>query len=85
MEHINISLILDVNQCQLVDLRIPTAITVTQLQQELNKIFQNQFLSKKPQMKIKNKGILLEENQRIKNYPITNGDIIEILGDSVYE
>lgn len=85
MEHINISLILDGNQKQLIDLRIPTAITVAQLQQELNKIFQNRFSSAKPQMKIKNKGILLEENQRIKNYPVTNGDIIEILEDSVYE
>ncbi len=76
--HLNITLVYrDKNM----DLRIPQAITVFQLVKELSAIFSAEMLGKKVQLKVINKGFLLNEKARISDYAIANGDILEVLGD----
>lgn len=83
-DHINISLFFQGKQTESVDLRIPINITVTQLLKEINTIFKrsNKVLLK--QIKISNKGILLTGQQKLKDYPVVNGDLIEILEENNY-
>lgn len=79
-EHINITLFYQQNKQHSVDLRIPTQITVYHLIRELNQIFKKETHHKKYQIKVLNKGILLDEEQKLKDFPITDGDMIEVLG-----
>ncbi|WP_321388957.1 EsaB/YukD family protein [uncultured Enterococcus sp.] len=83
-EHINITLVYSDNRGKIVDLRIPSNITVYRFIRELNQIFGRNKALKKYQLKVLNKGILLSEEQRIKDYPITDGDIIEVLEEQVH-
>jgi uncharacterized ubiquitin-like protein YukD len=80
-EHINITLLYQAQQDKSVDLRIPNNITVYRFIRELNQIFNKEKDIKKYQIKVLNKGILLDEEKKLKDYPITNGDIIEVLGE----
>ncbi|MFC3928398.1 EsaB/YukD family protein [Streptococcus caprae] len=74
-EHINISLIREgVSR----DLRIPTRIEVRTLIMELNKIFGLPLMMRKCQLRVVNKGILLDEGKVLADYPVTSGDVIEI-------
>ena len=83
-EHINITLMYTTNKKKQVDLRIPNNITVYRFVRELNQIFgKNKELSKY-QIKVLNKGILLDEEQKIKDFPITDGDIIEVLEEQAH-
>lgn len=82
-QHINISLYYQRNDGQLIDLRIPKRISTYQLIKEINKIFGAPDFNYKYQIKIKNKGILLDGNQMIQEYPVTNGDIIEVLEEKI--
>lgn len=80
-EHINITLLYQENEEKKVDLRIPNNITVYRFIRELNQIFNKEKTLKKYQIKVLNKGILLDEEKKLKDFPITNGDIIEVLGE----
>lgn len=80
-EHINITLYYQKNRSQKMDLRIPRNITVYRLIKELNQIFGKERESEKYQIKVVNKGFILDEEQKVKEYPITNGDMIEVLGE----
>ncbi|MBP1043041.1 secretion accessory protein EsaB/YukD [Vagococcus sp. BWB3-3] len=84
-EHINVTLNYQNGQLPAVDLRIPIKISIHQLIKEVNKIFGVENMTHKYQIKVKNKGILLDENQILKNYPVTNGDIIEILEEATHD
>lgn len=84
-EHINVTLNYQNGQLPPVDLRIPIKISIHQLVKEVNKIFGFDNRASKYQIKVKNKGILLDENQVLKNYPVTTGDIIEILEEAPYD
>lgn len=80
-EHINITLFYQKNNEKVVDLRIPNNITVYRFIRELNQIFGKEKATKKYQLKVLNKGILLDEEKKLNDFPITNGDIIEVLGE----
>ncbi len=82
-EHINITLLYENNQDKRVDLRIPKNITVYRFIRELNQIFSRERQLPKYQIKIKNKGILLDEEKKLKDFPITDGDIIEVLEEQI--
>ncbi|MGC6768057.1 EsaB/YukD family protein [Enterococcus sp. LJL128] len=83
-EHINITLVYNDNKEKMVDLRIPNNITVYRFIRELNQIFGRNKELKKYQLKVSNKGILLDEEKRLKDFPITDGDIIEVLEEQVH-
>ncbi|MBP2099121.1 EsaB/YukD family protein [Enterococcus rivorum] len=78
-EHINITLLYQGNKDKSADLRIPRNISVYRFVREINQIFGRPKDLKKYQLKIINKGILLDEEKKLKQYPITDGDIIEVL------
>lgn len=80
-EHINITLLYQGNKEKQMDLRIPKNITVYRFIRELNQIFGKEKKRNKYQLKVVNKGILLDEEKKLKDWAITNGDIIEILGE----
>lgn len=80
-EHINVTLLYQKNREKIVDLRIPNNITVFRFIRELNQIFGKEKDVKKYQIKVLNKGILLDEEKKLKDFPITDGDIIEVLGE----
>lgn len=80
-EHINITLYFQRQPEKKVDLRIPKHISVYQLLKEINTIFQIEKQTAKYQIKVRNKGRLLDEEQKLSDYPITDGDIIEVLGE----
>lgn len=60
------------------DLRIPVEIEVSRLIRELDSIFRQNRTRPRYQMKVKNKGMILSEGKKLSDYPVTNGDIIEI-------
>lgn len=76
-KHINITLLLK-NGHQ-VDLRIPIFISAAALVQQLESIFHLEQKEGMKQIKICTKGLVLTENQQLYDYPITDGDIIEII------
>ncbi|MGK0551152.1 EsaB/YukD family protein [Enterococcus faecalis] len=80
-EHVNITFMYEHSREQAADLRIPRNITVYRLIRELNQIFGKQQEVPKYQLKVKNKGLLLDEEKKLKDYPVTDGDIIEVLGE----
>lgn len=80
-EHINITLFFQQQSDEKVDLRIPRNISVYHLLKEIYSIFNRIDKNKKYQIKICNKGILLDEAKKIKDYPVTTGDLIEVLED----
>jgi uncharacterized ubiquitin-like protein YukD len=80
-EHINITLLYQEQSDKTMDLRIPKNITVYRFIRELNQIFNREKNLKKYQIKVLNKGLLLDEEKKLKDYPITSGDIIEVLGE----
>lgn len=76
-EHINITLMLkNGNQ---VDLRIPIFISAAALVHQLESIFHLEKKEGMKQIKVRTKGLVLTEDQQLYDYPITDGDIIEII------
>ncbi len=73
--HINVTLIF---QDQSVDVRIPMKIEVRRLIREFDRIFQYKKERTKYQLRVLNKGLVLDEGKVLSRYPITSGDIIEI-------
>lgn len=73
--HINITLRL---QDRDVDIRIPQRIEVRRLIREIDSIFNPGTERKKYQLRIVNKGLLLDEGKYLSDYPMTTGDLVEI-------
>ena len=74
-QHINITLRL---QDRDVDIRIPQRIEVRRLIREIDSIFNPGTERKKYQLRIVNKGLLLDEGKYLLDYPMTTGDLVEI-------
>lgn len=74
-QHINISLRLRDRE---VDIRIPQRIEVRRLIRELDTIFNPGIERSKYQLRIVNKGLLLDEGKYLSDYPVTTGDLVEI-------
>jgi len=74
-QHINITLCL---QDRDVDIRIPQRIEVRRLIREIDSIFNPGTERKKYQLRIVNKGLLLDEGKYLSDYPMTTGDLVEI-------
>ena len=80
-QHINITLRLKERD---VDIRIPRRIEVRRLIREVDTIFNPGKKRKKYQLRVVNKGLLLDEGKYLSDYPMTTGDLVEIeeiLGD----
>ena len=80
-QHINITLRL---RNWDVDIRIPQRIEVRRLIREIDNIFNPDIKRKKYQLRIVNKGLLIDEGKYLSDYPMTTGDLVEIeeiLGD----
>lgn len=71
--HINITLRLGDRE---EDLRIPTTIEVGRLMEELAEIFGLPQKQEKRQLKVIPKGLILDEGKRLKDYPVSDGDIL---------
>ena len=74
-QHINITLRLRGRD---VDIRIPLRIEVRRLIREIDTIFNSGRRRKKYQLRIVNKGLLLDEGKYLSDYPMTTGDLVEI-------
>ena len=74
-QHINITLRLKERD---VDIRIPRRIEVRQLIREVDAIFNPDKKRKKYQLRIVNKGLLIDEGKQLSDYPMTTGDLVEI-------
>lgn len=76
-DHINITLILKNRNA--VDLRIPVLISVGALVRQLQSIFHLDEKEGMKQIKVHTKGLILTESQLLHEYPMADGDIIEII------
>ncbi|EGU64011.1 YukD [Streptococcus oralis] len=74
-QHINITLRLKERD---VDIRIPRRIEVRRLIREVDTIFNPGKKRKKYQLRVVNKGLLLDEGKYLSDYPMTTGDLVEI-------
>ena len=74
-QHINITLRLKERD---VDIRIPRWIEVRRLIREVDAIFNPDKKRKKYQLRIVNKGLLIDEGKQLSDYPMTTGDLVEI-------
>ena len=74
-QHINITLRLKDRD---VDVRIPRKIEVRRLIREIDTIFNPGIKRKKYQLRIENKGLLIDEGKQLSDYPMTTGDLVEI-------
>ena len=74
-QHINITLRLKERD---VDVRIPRRIEVRRLIREVDAIFNPDKKRKKYQLRIVNKGLLIDEGKQLSDYPMTTGDLVEI-------
>ena len=74
-QHINITLRLSERD---VDIRIPRRIEVRRLIREVDTIFNSGKKRKKYQLRVVNKGLLLDEGKYLSDYPMTTGDLVEI-------
>ena len=74
-QHINITLRLRERD---VDIRIPLRIEVRRLIREIDTIFNSGRRRKKYQLRIVNKGLVLDEGKYLSDYPMTTGDLVEI-------
>lgn len=73
--HINVTLIF---KGKSMDVRIPTKIEVRRLVREFDNIFKNDTVRHKYQLRIVNKGLVLDEGKWLAHYPVTTGDVIEV-------
>ena len=74
-QHINITLRLKERD---VDIRIPRRIEVRRLIREVDAIFNPDKKRKKYQLRIVNKGLLIDEGKQLSDYPMTTGNLVEI-------
>lgn len=76
VSHINVTLH---HGGQVRDLRIPVRIEVRRLIRELDGIFGECQQRSKYQLHIVNKGLILDEGKIVADYPVTTGDIVEVV------
>ncbi|MBM7643061.1 EsaB/YukD family protein [Streptococcus loxodontisalivarius] len=74
-EHINVTLSSGQRK---MDMRIPTQIEVTKLIKEIDNIFGRATDRRKYQIRVINKGLILDEGKVLAHYPVTTGDLLEI-------
>ncbi|MES9544745.1 EsaB/YukD family protein [Streptococcus intermedius] len=75
-QHINITLLSGDTK---MDMRIPCTLEIRKLIRELDQILGKTDARKKYELRIKNKGLILDEGKVLSNYPVTTGDILEIV------
>ncbi|EOT38606.1 EsaB/YukD family protein [Enterococcus columbae] len=73
--HINVTLIFKGKE---MDVCIPIKIEVRKFIRELDNIFENGDLRYKYQLRVVNKGLVLDEGKWLAHYPVTTGDVIEV-------
>lgn len=73
--HINVTLIFEEKN---IDIRIPVKIEIRRLIREFDKIFRRETLRRKYQLRVVNKGLILDEGKYLENYPVTTGDVIVV-------
>lgn len=73
--HINVTLIFEEKN---IDIRIPVKIEIRRLIREFDKIFRTETLRRKYQLRVVNKGLILDEGKYLENYPVTTGDVIVV-------
>lgn len=78
--HINVTIYLDGNHY---DIRIPRKIETKQLIKELDTIFSYPKERAKYQLKVFNKGLLLDEGDLLSDFPVTTGDQLKIEEGSI--
>lgn len=77
--HINVSITSGNLSDQTYDMRIPVNIETKRLILELEKIFKVQLCQYKYQLRVVNKGYLLDEGKYLSDFLITDGDTIEVM------
>lgn len=75
-QHINITLLSGDTK---MDMRIPCNLEIRKLIRELDQILGKTDARKKYELRIKNKGLILDEGKVLSNYSVTTGDILEIV------
>ena len=75
-QHINITLLSGDTK---MDMRIPCTLEIRKLIRELDQILGKTDARKKYELRIKNKGLILDEGKVLSNYPVTTRDIREIV------
>ncbi len=75
-QHINVTLIY---KGQMIDVRIPVKIEIRRFIREMDRIFQYSGERTKFQIRVINKALILDEGKWLFHYPVTSGDIIEIM------
>ncbi|MFU2223088.1 EsaB/YukD family protein [Streptococcus pluranimalium] len=78
--HINVTIYLNDNNY---DIRIPRKIETKQLIKELDTIFSYPKKRVKYQLKVLNKGLLLDEGDVLSDFPLASGDQLKIEEGSV--
>lgn len=61
------------------DMRIPVNLSIYRLVKEIHYLFGEKQLMNKYQIKVKNKSLLLDDDKKLSDYPVTDGDFIEIM------
>ena len=82
--HITITLSYSNDETIHLDLRIPLKIRVQHLIMELNDLFEKKVNQKKYQLTVLNKGLILGEGCWLKDYPLGDGDRLEVLENDGY-
>ncbi|MGT2666615.1 EsaB/YukD family protein [Streptococcus rifensis] len=77
--HVNVTLTSKGLDYKCYDLRIPRTIEVKRLILELEKIFHQRICHEKYQIKVHNKGFIVDEGHYLSEFQITDGDMIEVM------
>ncbi len=77
--HINVTITGGALSKESYDMRIPRTIETKRLILELEKIFKCQLCKKKYQLRVVNKGFVLDEGKYLSDFLITDGDTIEVM------
>lgn len=77
--HINVTLMAQGLAQGPLDMRLPRFIETRRLIIELERIFGCELSKKKYQLRVVNKGLLIDEGKQLSNYPVTDGDTLEIM------
>ena len=80
--HINITLLIGGKRA---DVRLPQNMEVSHLIKELDAIFNQVQNRKKYQIRVVNKGLILDEGKILKDYSVTTGDLLEIMEDGAVD
>ena len=62
-------------QTQIIDIELADTLKIKQIKEELHKIYQ---FPKEYSMKVRTKNIVLKEEKRLNDYPLSDGDLIRI-------